>query len=159
MLSFDWLHELVLFWQILDDGGDLTHWVYKKYPSVFKKIQGIVEESVTGVHRWTVAQWQNLWQPGKTLHIVKFDIYRTIHYIVFWTEVRSSFPCLSITSCDNIFIINWFGPFMFSDFTNSLKPENCVSLPWMSTTLSPSRSLTTFTAAGSPSWMGEAFGC
>ncbi|XP_029818328.1 S-adenosylhomocysteine hydrolase-like protein 1 [Manacus vitellinus] len=36
---------------ILDDGGDLTHWVYKKYPSVFKKIRGIVEESVTGVHR------------------------------------------------------------------------------------------------------------
>uniref|UniRef100_A0A8C6L0C4 Adenosylhomocysteinase like 1 n=1 Tax=Nothobranchius furzeri TaxID=105023 RepID=A0A8C6L0C4_NOTFU len=41
-------------WQpnmILDDGGDLTHWVYKKYSSVFKKIRGIVEESVTGVHR------------------------------------------------------------------------------------------------------------
>ncbi|CAO2599691.1 S-adenosylhomocysteine hydrolase-like protein 1 [Lemmus lemmus] len=41
-------------WQanmILDDGGDLTHWVYKKYPNVFKKIRGIVEESVTGVHR------------------------------------------------------------------------------------------------------------
>uniref|UniRef100_A0A8C1KPN3 Adenosylhomocysteinase-like 1 n=1 Tax=Cyprinus carpio TaxID=7962 RepID=A0A8C1KPN3_CYPCA len=41
-------------WQanmILDDGGDLTHWVYKKYPSVFKKVRGIVEESVTGVHR------------------------------------------------------------------------------------------------------------
>uniref|UniRef100_A0A672JCL4 S-adenosylhomocysteine hydrolase-like protein 1 n=1 Tax=Salarias fasciatus TaxID=181472 RepID=A0A672JCL4_SALFA len=36
---------------ILDDGGDLTHWVYKKYPSVFKKVRGIVEESVTGVHR------------------------------------------------------------------------------------------------------------
>uniref|UniRef100_A0A3P8YIW9 S-adenosyl-L-homocysteine hydrolase NAD binding domain-containing protein n=1 Tax=Esox lucius TaxID=8010 RepID=A0A3P8YIW9_ESOLU len=36
---------------ILDDGGDLTHWVYKKYPSVFKKARGIVEESVTGVHR------------------------------------------------------------------------------------------------------------
>lgn len=48
---FEWLHELVLYSQILDDGGDLTHWVYKKYPSVFKKIQGIVEESVTGVHR------------------------------------------------------------------------------------------------------------
>ncbi|CAG07497.1 unnamed protein product, partial [Tetraodon nigroviridis] len=41
-------------WQanmVLDDGGDLTHWVYKKYPSVFKKVRGIVEESVTGVHR------------------------------------------------------------------------------------------------------------
>uniref|UniRef100_A0A3B4ZFH3 Adenosylhomocysteinase like 1 n=1 Tax=Stegastes partitus TaxID=144197 RepID=A0A3B4ZFH3_9TELE len=37
--------------RILDDGGDLTHWVYKKYPSVFKKVRGIVEESVTGVHR------------------------------------------------------------------------------------------------------------
>ncbi|TRZ00978.1 hypothetical protein DNTS_010318 [Danionella cerebrum] len=39
-------------WQanmILDDGGDLTHWVYKKYPAVFKKVRGIVEESVTGV--------------------------------------------------------------------------------------------------------------
>ncbi|MBN3303117.1 SAHH3 Adenosylhomocysteinase, partial [Amia calva] len=36
---------------VLDDGGDLTHWVYKKYPNVFKKIRGIVEESVTGVHR------------------------------------------------------------------------------------------------------------
>ncbi|ETE65771.1 putative adenosylhomocysteinase 2, partial [Ophiophagus hannah] len=36
--------------RILDDGGDLTHWVYKKYPNVFKKIRGIVEESVTGVH-------------------------------------------------------------------------------------------------------------
>lgn len=38
--------------QILDDGGDLTHWIYKKYPNMFKKIKGIVEESVTGVHRW-----------------------------------------------------------------------------------------------------------
>ncbi|XP_017278538.1 S-adenosylhomocysteine hydrolase-like protein 1 isoform X2 [Kryptolebias marmoratus] len=41
-------------WQpdlILDDGGDLTHWIYKKYPNVFKKIRGIVEESVTGIYR------------------------------------------------------------------------------------------------------------
>lgn len=38
--------------QILDDGGDLTHWIYKKYPNMFKKIKGIVEESVTGVHRY-----------------------------------------------------------------------------------------------------------
>ncbi|CAB1323060.1 unnamed protein product [Coregonus sp. 'balchen'] len=38
--------------QILDDGGDLTHWIFKKYPNMFKMIKGIVEESVTGVHRW-----------------------------------------------------------------------------------------------------------
>ncbi|XP_046991738.1 adenosylhomocysteinase-like 1 isoform X1 [Schistocerca americana] len=41
-------------WQpnmILDDGGDATHLMLKKYPSLFKSIKGIVEESVTGVHR------------------------------------------------------------------------------------------------------------
>uniref|UniRef100_A0A674DGY0 Adenosylhomocysteinase like 2b n=1 Tax=Salmo trutta TaxID=8032 RepID=A0A674DGY0_SALTR len=41
-------------WQpnmILDDGGDLTHWIDKKYPNIFKMMKGIVEESVTGVHR------------------------------------------------------------------------------------------------------------
>ncbi|KAK5902440.1 hypothetical protein CesoFtcFv8_007690 [Champsocephalus esox] len=41
-------------WQpnmILDDGGDLTHWIQKKYPSIFKKLKGIVEESVTGIYR------------------------------------------------------------------------------------------------------------
>ncbi|XP_066504866.1 adenosylhomocysteinase like 2a isoform X2 [Hoplias malabaricus] len=36
---------------ILDDGGDMTHWIYKKYPQLFKNVRGIVEESVTGVHR------------------------------------------------------------------------------------------------------------
>ncbi|XP_078805006.1 S-adenosylhomocysteine hydrolase-like protein 1 isoform X5 [Oryzias latipes] len=41
-------------WQpnlILDDGGDMTHWIYKKHPALFKKLKGIVEESVTGVYR------------------------------------------------------------------------------------------------------------
>ena len=41
-------------WQpnmILDDGGDATHVMVKKYPAVFKMLKGIVEESVTGVHR------------------------------------------------------------------------------------------------------------
>jgi len=41
-------------WQpnmILDDGGDATHLMLKKYPAIFKLIKGIVEESVTGVHR------------------------------------------------------------------------------------------------------------
>lgn len=41
-------------WQpnmILDDGGDTTHVMLKKYPAMFKMVKGIVEESVTGVHR------------------------------------------------------------------------------------------------------------
>lgn len=36
---------------ILDDGGDATHLMSKKYPNLFRAIKGIVEESVTGVHR------------------------------------------------------------------------------------------------------------
>ncbi|XP_041350196.1 S-adenosylhomocysteine hydrolase-like protein 1 isoform X1 [Gigantopelta aegis] len=41
-------------WQpntILDDGGDATHLMLKKYPAMFNMVKGIVEESVTGVHR------------------------------------------------------------------------------------------------------------
>jgi len=35
----------------LDDGGDASHLILKKYPNVFTQLKGIVEESVTGVHR------------------------------------------------------------------------------------------------------------
>ncbi|XP_037952520.1 adenosylhomocysteinase-like 1 isoform X2 [Teleopsis dalmanni] len=41
-------------WQpnlILDNGGDATHLMWKKYTDAFRGIKGIVEESVTGVHR------------------------------------------------------------------------------------------------------------
>jgi adenosylhomocysteinase len=41
-------------WQpnlILDDGGDATHVLVKKFPSVVKQLKGIIEDSVTGVHR------------------------------------------------------------------------------------------------------------
>ena len=36
---------------ILDDGGDLTELIYKKYPEMLKEIKGITEETTTGVHR------------------------------------------------------------------------------------------------------------
>jgi len=36
---------------ILDDGGDLTELIYKKYPKLLKDIKGITEETTTGVHR------------------------------------------------------------------------------------------------------------
>ena len=35
----------------MDDGGDATHLMLKKYPAMFNLVKGIVEESVTGVHR------------------------------------------------------------------------------------------------------------
>lgn len=36
---------------LLDDGGDLTAMVHKKYPQMLDKIHGITEETTTGVHR------------------------------------------------------------------------------------------------------------
>ena len=36
---------------ILDDGGDLTQLIYKKYPNLLSDIRGITEETTTGVHR------------------------------------------------------------------------------------------------------------
>lgn len=38
--------------KILDDGGDATHLLLKKSSAVFNQLKGIVEESVTGVHRF-----------------------------------------------------------------------------------------------------------
>ena len=35
---------------ILDDGGDLTALVHKKYPSMLKGCYGVSEETTTGVH-------------------------------------------------------------------------------------------------------------
>ena len=36
---------------ILDDGGDLTGLLHKKYPEVLKSVHGVTEETTTGVHR------------------------------------------------------------------------------------------------------------
>ncbi|MDG0998230.1 MAG: adenosylhomocysteinase, partial [Gammaproteobacteria bacterium] len=36
---------------ILDDGGDLTSMIHKKYPQMLQHIHGITEETTTGVHR------------------------------------------------------------------------------------------------------------
>lgn len=36
---------------VLDDGGDLTEILHKKYPKMLEQIHGITEETTTGVHR------------------------------------------------------------------------------------------------------------
>ncbi len=36
---------------LLDDGGDLTHMVHDKYPQILANVNGITEETTTGVHR------------------------------------------------------------------------------------------------------------
>lgn len=56
--EYDWCIEQTLFFKdgqplnmILDDGGDLTLMIHKKYPELAKGIRGITEETTTGVHR------------------------------------------------------------------------------------------------------------
>jgi adenosylhomocysteinase len=57
--EFDWCIEQTLFFgterkplnMILDDGGDLTNMVLDKYPELIKGINGLSEETTTGVHR------------------------------------------------------------------------------------------------------------
>ena len=36
---------------LLDDGGDLTAMIHQKYPEMLEKINGVTEETTTGVHR------------------------------------------------------------------------------------------------------------
>ena len=57
--EFDWCIEQTLFFgeereplnMILDDGGDLTNLVLDNYPELVKNINGLSEETTTGVHR------------------------------------------------------------------------------------------------------------
>ena len=57
--EFDWCIEQTLFFgeereplnMILDDGGDLTNLVLDHYPEFVKNINGLSEETTTGVHR------------------------------------------------------------------------------------------------------------
>lgn len=57
--DFDWCIEQTLFFgsydkplnMILDDGGDLTNMVLDQYPELVKGINGLSEETTTGVHR------------------------------------------------------------------------------------------------------------
>ena len=57
--EFDWCIEQTIFFgedrkplnMILDDGGDLTNMVFDKYPQLTEGINGLSEETTTGVHR------------------------------------------------------------------------------------------------------------
>ncbi|CAF1005467.1 unnamed protein product [Rotaria sp. Silwood1] len=59
-------------WQpnmILDDGGDLTHYFHKHYSTLFSTMKGIVEESVTGVHRlYQMCRTQTLTVPAMNIN-------------------------------------------------------------------------------------------
>ncbi|CAB1354298.1 unnamed protein product [Coregonus sp. 'balchen'] len=55
--EYVWCIEQTIYWKdgqplnmILDDGGDLTNMVHKKYPTLLSGIKGVSEETTTGVH-------------------------------------------------------------------------------------------------------------
>ena len=76
-------------WQpnlLLDDGGDATHVLITKFPAVAKHMRGIVEESITGVHR--------LYQVSSTKNFLKIP-----------SNFQSS---CKITCCSNTFSCRYF---------------------------------------------------
>eukprot|EP00095_Tigriopus_kingsejongensis_P004646 snap_masked-scaffold29_size597861-processed-gene-2.3 protein:Tk04646 transcript:snap_masked-scaffold29_size597861-processed-gene-2.3-mRNA-1 annotation:"adenosylhomocysteinase 3" len=54
---------------IFDDGGDLTNIMLKRYPDTAKLIKGIVEQSITGVHRlYQISKKGQLTAPAMNTH-------------------------------------------------------------------------------------------
>ena len=54
---------------ILDDGGDATHRLLSKFKGVAQHVQGIVEESVTGIHRlYQLSKEDKLPMPAINVH-------------------------------------------------------------------------------------------
>lgn len=51
--------KLIFFYKLLDDGGDLTYYCQKNSLNTFNNLKGIVEESVTGIHRLYQLSRQN----------------------------------------------------------------------------------------------------
>ena len=77
-------------WQpnlLLDDGGDATHVLITKFPAVAKHMRGIVEESITGVHR--------LYQVSSTKTFQKSYLHKKSHFV----QIRSFVVTLFTHGC------------------------------------------------------------
>ena len=66
----DWQPDLVL-----DDGGDATHLLVGKSPAVVKHLKGIVECSVTGVHRLYQVSFHFFVEAPKSLIVLQFIMF------------------------------------------------------------------------------------
>ena len=65
---------------ILDDGGDATHRFLTKFPGAAKHMRGVVEESVTGIHRlYQLSKDSHLPMPAINVHdsVVKVHVLQT----------------------------------------------------------------------------------
>ena len=73
--DFWWCIDMCLYTEhwtptmILDDGGDATHRLLTKFPSLANGMEGIVEESVTGIHRlYQLSKEGQLPMPAINIH-------------------------------------------------------------------------------------------
>ena len=87
--------DTYLLFQILDDGGDATHLMLKRYPAMFNMVKGIVEESVTGVHR--------LYQLSKSskLTVPAMNVNDSV------TKVRLGPKVIELLSCSTLLSMNF----------------------------------------------------
>ena len=100
-------------WQpnmVLDDGGDATHLMYKKFNGTFNTLRGVVEESVTGVHRWGLV---NVWLQSCAPFIIdphKIRLLLWFLFIVGWYSLlqnaysRKQYSMLFNTVCKKKFM-------------------------------------------------------
>ena len=81
---------------ILDDGGDATHFMLKYHEPLFRKIVGIVEESVTGVHRlYQLSKSGKLCVPAMNVNDRSVDCRVTVGIsILFFSVTKQKFDNL-----------------------------------------------------------------
>ena len=75
---------------ILDDGGDATHRFLTKFPGSAKYVRGVVEESVTGIHRlYQLSKENHLPMPAINVHdsVVKVVVTLYMYIRVFGMHV------------------------------------------------------------------------
>ncbi len=114
----DWCIEQTLFFgedrkplnMILDDGGDLTNMVLDKYPELVSGINGLSEETTTGVHRlYDRMKEGTLPMPAinvndsvtKSKFDNKYGCREQLHLMHHWSSV--SIPFLSLYSLSGFF--------------------------------------------------------
>lgn len=88
---------------ILDDGGDATHRFLTKFPGSAKYMRGVVEESVTGIHRlYQLSKDDRLPMPAINVHdsVVKVNVWTHLYCM---SVVLVNVVLSSQTKFDNLY--------------------------------------------------------
>lgn len=95
-----------IIFQILDDGGDATHLMLKKYPAMFRGIKGIVEESVTGVHRlYQLSKSGKLTVPAMNVNDSVTKVFPSHSHTSILLDVENKFQIKCMRNCFGIYYL------------------------------------------------------